>query len=580
MNNTTVAGLISLLIICGLLAFQFVEFEAVENAESSSLSESIYPKLLEEIKSIKSDLHDLHLSLQESPPEALTREALTDAIHAELEEFQNNLPDAQMNEVEKIVEVEKIKYVNQYVAANDSSPARWWKKLPFEEQIGEFGKDTCEKKTSIYFLKTSKTGGTTFANILMRFGFAREGTNYLMGESNNGAMFFLNGYLPFNENLCFLGRDIPDRPLFDISYVHMRYNRTAVDRVMKKDVFKVSILRDPLSNFMSSWKYYNGLTKEMRVKIREDMKPEDRGKDDNKNANFYGEMDQFLTKPWDYLESFHFAHSAYLFVVNPQFLFFGYPSYLLSMPYQRGYQLVDAWIHEIEQDFDHMIILEDLDRSLAVLMLKLCWSVEDVMHLKLNGMKPDGRTITPDSQRRLRQFNWADYRLYDYYKNKLNREVKKIGVEKVQAIVDRITHAAEVITEECLKPDMSTGWITAPIVKPEKARNQTCQFMTKDITGWIEADQIERWKHEYPEWRKPESDRKKDDKIKGKELPNFCGPNDNFAEWILKKDVDFRAFLDWKTNEYDYRNGVPSYLDNFKQPLNPKVDGMTNRIFN
>ena len=77
MNNTTVAGLISLLIICGLLAFQFVEFEAVENAESSSLSESIYPKLLEEIKSIKSDLHDLHLSFQESPPEALTREALT-----------------------------------------------------------------------------------------------------------------------------------------------------------------------------------------------------------------------------------------------------------------------------------------------------------------------------------------------------------------------------------------------------------------------------------------------------------------------------------------------------------------------
>jgi hypothetical protein len=37
-------------------------------------------------------------------------------------------------------------------------------------------------------------------------------------------------------------------------------------------------------------------------------------------------------------------------------------------------------------------------------------------------MKPDGRTITPESQRRLRQFNWADYRLYDYYKNKLNRE--------------------------------------------------------------------------------------------------------------------------------------------------------------
>ena len=78
--------------------------------------------------------------------------------------------------------------MKKFIAANDSSSARWWKKLPLKEQIGEFGKDTCEKKTSIYFLKTSKTGSTTFANILMRFGFARQGTNFLMGESENGGM--------------------------------------------------------------------------------------------------------------------------------------------------------------------------------------------------------------------------------------------------------------------------------------------------------------------------------------------------------------------------------------------------------
>ena len=100
-------------------------------------------------------------------------------------------------------------------------------------------------------------------------------------------------------------------------------------------------------------------------------------------------MDQFLEKPWEYLEPFNYAHGAYMFVVNPQFLFFGYPSYLLSMPKHRGVELVDAWIGEIDHDFDHMIILEDLDRSLAVLMLKLCWSVEDVMHLKVK------KTATP-----------------------------------------------------------------------------------------------------------------------------------------------------------------------------------------
>ena len=45
-------------------------------------------------------------------------------------------------------------------------------------------------------------------------------------------MFFENGYMPFNLDTCFLGRDIPDRPKMDISYVHMKYNKTAVDEVM------------------------------------------------------------------------------------------------------------------------------------------------------------------------------------------------------------------------------------------------------------------------------------------------------------------------------------------------------------
>ena len=39
---------------------------------------------------------------------------------------------------------------------------------------------------------------------------------------------------------CYLGRNLPDQPKFDISYVHMRYNRTAVNEVMHPD-HKVSI---------------------------------------------------------------------------------------------------------------------------------------------------------------------------------------------------------------------------------------------------------------------------------------------------------------------------------------------------
>ena len=106
---------------------------------------------------------------------------------------------------------------------------------------------------------------------------------------------------------------------------------------------------------MSSWKYYNGLTKEMRVKINADIKPT---LDMDKNPDWYKEIEQFLKKPWEYLSSFAYSHSAYLFVVNPQFIFFGYPSYLLQNSENRLINLVDNWIQQIEGDFDHIIILE------------------------------------------------------------------------------------------------------------------------------------------------------------------------------------------------------------------------------
>lgn len=66
----------------------------------------------------------------------------------------------------------------------DESPikAKPWKKIPLNKRIGQYGRDSCEKVEKVYFLKTSKTGSTTMANILMRFGYRREGTNFLMGE--------------------------------------------------------------------------------------------------------------------------------------------------------------------------------------------------------------------------------------------------------------------------------------------------------------------------------------------------------------------------------------------------------------
>ena len=69
------------------------------------------------------------------------------------------------------------------------SNVKKWKNQPLKSYIGLYGKDKCQKHEKIYFLKTSKTGSTTIANILMRFGYARPGTNFLLGEASNGHGF-------------------------------------------------------------------------------------------------------------------------------------------------------------------------------------------------------------------------------------------------------------------------------------------------------------------------------------------------------------------------------------------------------
>ena len=57
----------------------------------------------------------------------------------------------------------------------------------------------------------------------------------------------------------------------------------------------------------------------------------------------------------------------------------------------------------------------------------------------------------------------------------------KIGEDKVNAIVERITRAAQVISQECLEPVLTKGWLAEPIVKQVKERNQTCRLMTTGI---------------------------------------------------------------------------------------------------
>ena len=65
----------------------------------------------------------------------------------------------------------------------------------------------------------------------------------LLGEQPNSALFFRKDYLPFDETDCYLGSNVMPVPLFDMSFVHLRYDRRALEAVLKPNAKKFSILR-------------------------------------------------------------------------------------------------------------------------------------------------------------------------------------------------------------------------------------------------------------------------------------------------------------------------------------------------
>ena len=75
------------------------------------------------------------------------------------------------------------------------------------------------------------------------------------------------------------------------------------------------------------------------------------------------------------------------------------------------------WINKITDEFDVILILEELDLSLAVLALKFCWEVEDVVHFKLNSMvtKTPRRPLSAEATKKLKDFNWPDEYLYRFW---------------------------------------------------------------------------------------------------------------------------------------------------------------------
>ncbi|KAM7437233.1 galactose-3-O-sulfotransferase 1 [Porites harrisoni] len=123
--------------------------------------------------------------------------------------------------------------------------------LPFTRQMlleNKAGEGRgCSPKKNVVFLKTHKTGSSTVTNILNRFGDKNNLVFVVPTQKYNRLgwpwLFHEDYMIHYNHT----------KPNMLCS--HARYNRAVLERVMPNDTVYVTILRDPVKHFESTFSY-------------------------------------------------------------------------------------------------------------------------------------------------------------------------------------------------------------------------------------------------------------------------------------------------------------------------------------
>ncbi|EPY83357.1 galactose-3-O-sulfotransferase 2 isoform X1 [Camelus ferus] len=275
--------------------------------------------------------------------------------------------------------------------------------------------------TNVMFLKTHKTASSTVLNILFRFA----ETNNLSVALPVGSQFHL-GY-PW----LFLARYVegvePSGPKqhFNIMCNHLRFNLPEVQKVMPKDTFYFSILRNPVFQLESSFVYYK------------DHTPAFRG---------VTSLEAFLASPWTYYNwSLGLSN---IYARNNMWFDLGFDN---NAPAEEGY--VRASLAAVEQRFQLVLIAEHFDESMVLLRRLLRWRLDDVVSFSLNSRSRRTVTsLTPEGQERAQRWCALDWRLYQHFNRTFWAKVHaELGLQRLRAEVELLRVRRRELEALCLQ---------------------------------------------------------------------------------------------------------------------------------
>lgn len=328
----------------------------------------------------------------------------------------------------------------------------------------------CDKKFDVSFLKVHKAGSTTVMNIFLRFAIEHD-LNIVLPNKPDGFGF---NYLGYGKTVS---KDrivpLPENETYNILCNHVVYNKQAFRSIMPPDTVYVGIIREPASHFVSAASYY-GFYKNLLSVIGED--------------GITSPVSKYLQNPAQFRVNKFFVNNRMSFD-------FGIPSNEFL-----NAQYVSDYINEIDEDYGLVMIMERFSESLVLLKRLLCWSTKDILYVPLNAQKNGPAFELTDSDHQLlREYNSADFRLYDHFKVKFDATIESLGEDFISE-VKSFKRVQESVSRFCLQIDDVTG-NSEPVMKvPESAWGEAffvtvhdCQLMTESELPMMQRLIIGAW---------------------------------------------------------------------------------------
>ena len=332
----------------------------------------------------------------------------------------------------------------------------------------KYSRRNCIPKKNILFVKTHKTGSSTITNILNRYGESRE-LNFVLPKVGQNRLawpwyFQMDSFHPLNKT---------GRP--NILCNHARYNRKVMQELMPNDTLYITILRDPVTQFESTFSY---MTLDKILGMENTTDP----------------LEKFFVDPQSVLVNYVLTQDLRInsdrlkLIRNGMFYDLG----LESKDFDNTGRIRKA-IEQLDGEFDLVMMKEYFDESLVLLKRLACLELDDLVYFNQNERKSNiRRTISDGLKAKILRWSFADVQLYNHYNKTFWKVLKRMGPDFWEE-VKLLRYKNKIMRDICLRQGNYTKSIAdSAEIKLLKLRHDIpliartmCERMTRDEVKYL-----------------------------------------------------------------------------------------------